>query len=312
MSSPAVPIRFTIALCTCNGAAHLQDQLDSYLVQDHTEWDLWVSDDGSSDGTLVCLEAFASQVRGRHAVRVLNGPRRGAAGNFLSLLCHPELPPGPVALSDQDDVWFPHKLSAAARALEQGGPVTLYGAQSRHVDASLRWIGSSRPPRRTPEFTNALTQNVVSGHSAVLSAEALALVRRAGLPRTAVPYHDWWLSQLISGAGGDLVVSSDEVLFYRQHGSNVMGAHRGPGASARRLAQVFGRSYGDWLEANWSALEAVSDLLQPQAQEILARLKTSPRGTHIGRVRAFAAAGLHRQTSLSQAALYLAALLGRI
>ena len=46
-----------VLLCTFNGQAHLAAQLDSIGAQTHPRWQLWVSDDGSTDGTLALLEA---------------------------------------------------------------------------------------------------------------------------------------------------------------------------------------------------------------------------------------------------------------
>ncbi len=305
------PLRFTILLCTYQGEAHLAAQLQSYLDQTHTAWDLWVSDDGSSDATRSMIAAFRARAGPDRTVRLIDGPGQGATRNFLSLLCHPDLPAGPVALSDQDDVWLPEKLARAAAALAGSAPVTLYGGQSRHVDAALRPIGRSRAPQRPVGFANALTQNVVSGHSTVLSAAAVALVRQAGPPAPDVPYHDWWLYQLISGAGGTVHIDPEPVLLYRQHGGNVMGAHQGLGASLARARMVLGKQYGDWLEANMAALEAVAPLLSDAARATLKTLRAAPRNRPLSRLRAFARAGLYRQTRLNSALLYIAAALGR-
>jgi glycosyltransferase involved in cell wall biosynthesis len=302
--------RITILLCTLNGAAHLEEQLNSYLAQDHPHWDLWVSDDGSTDGTLDVLEEFRRRHGASHDIRVLPGPRRGTAANFLTLLCHPDLPANrPVALSDQDDVWLPGKLTRALAALDRSGPVTLYSGQSFHTDAALRQIGLSRPPRRTPSFRNALTQNVVSGHSLVMDAGALALVRQAGVP-DAVPYHDWWLYQLISGAGGQVRVDTARMIHYRQHGDNAMGAHEGWQATLERVGQVLGRTYGDWIARNTAALDRVADLLTPENRALLAAMRAVPPGP--ARARLLWRLGLYRQTRAATAAFYLAALLGRV
>lgn len=312
---PARP-RITILLCTCNGAAHLAAQLASYLQQDHADWDLWVSDDGSTDATGAILEAFRREHGQGRDIRLLRGPGQGGAMNFLSLLCHPDLPPGPVALSDQDDVWMPHKLSRALDLLERCGPVALYGGQSLHTDAGLRVIGRSDLPSRAPSFRNALMQNIVSGHSATLSAGGLALVRRAGMPQTGipgvpVPYQDWWLYQLISGAGGDVVIDAEPVLYYRQHGGNVMGAHQGPRATLQRVTMVLRRAYGGWIAANLAALSRAEAVLTPDNRRLLAALRVVR--SRSGPVRAFGYArlGLHRQGRLMTACLYLAAAFGR-
>lgn len=303
--------RITILLATYNGAAHLEAQLASYLAQTHEVWDLWVSDDGSTDGTLQLLEDFRRAEGDRREIRIVEGPRRGPAANFLSLLAHPELPPGPVALSDQDDVWLPGKLRLALDALRHVGPVAIYGAQSHHTDARLRRIGRSRVPRKPPSFRNALTQNLVSGHSTVLSAGARDLARRAGVTG-GVPYHDWWLYQLVSGAGGDVVIDRARVLYYRQHGDNAMGAHRGLRPRLVRARQILGRTYADWVAANMAALDRVSGLLTPENRALLEDLADVPPHPGLGRPLAFRRLGLYRQTRLTTASLYLAAALGRV
>lgn len=306
--------RITILMATRDGAAHLQAQLNSFRAQEHGEWDLWVGDDGSTDATREVLEKFRHEERDRREVRLLDGPRQGHAANFLHLLTHPELPPGPVALSDQDDVWLPGKLRLALAALGRAGPVALYGAQSLHTDAALRPLGQSPLPRHPPCFRNALTQNVVSGHSTVLSAGALDLVRRAGRPE-AVPYHDWWLYQLVSGAGGEVVIDPARVLLYRQHDGNAMGAHRGLAARLVRARQVLGRTYAGWIAANLSALEAADargGVLTPENRDVIAALRAAPRRPGPGRALTFRRLGLHRQTGLTTASLYLAAALGRV
>lgn len=87
--------RFTILLCTYQGERHLPAQLESYLAQTYKAWDLWVSDDGSRDATRALIEAFRAEAGPDRTVRIITGPGQGATRNFLSLLCHPDLPPAP-------------------------------------------------------------------------------------------------------------------------------------------------------------------------------------------------------------------------
>jgi glycosyltransferase involved in cell wall biosynthesis len=305
MSHPPLP-RVTIALATRNGAAHLRAQLDSYAAQDHAGWDLWVSDDGSTDATRDILDAFAAEQGAGRTIRILDGPQAGVAANFMSLLCHPDLPEQPVALSDQDDVWRPEKLSLGLRDLGGDAPV-LYGAQSNHVDVALRPIGRSLGGG-VPSFGNALVQNIVSGHSAMLNRAALALVRRAGVPQ-GIPYHDWWLYQLITGAGGRVVVRPDAVLLYRQHDTNAMGSHQGPRAALTRARQVLGRTFGDWVAANTAALRETG-VMTPASETVLSALETET--TPLARLRAFRRHGITRQGRLGTAALHLSVALGRV
>jgi len=298
---PAQTPHITIALCTYNGAEHLRAQLDSYLAQDHKNWSLWVSDDGSTDSTLEILADFARNHGPQHPVRVIEGPQQGVAANYLNLLCHPDFPAGITALSDQDDVWLPEKLGYALQHVPAHEIPCLYGAQSVHVDDTLTPIGASSTRGASPSFPNALVQNIVSGHSAVLSAAALQLVRRAGIARD-VPYHDWWLYQLVTGAGGTVIIDERATLLYRQHTANLMGAHTGWRATWERGMQVLGPTFRDWLDANTAALGACHAVLTPDAQKTLAGFARSPRSPW-----RLARLGVRRQTKFSTACIYLAA-----
>ena len=296
----------TIALCTFNGAKHLRAQLNSYLAQHHTNWSLWVSDDGSEDETLEIISAFSQQHGTLHPVRVVKGPQKGVAANYLSLLCHPGFPAGFTALSDQDDVWQPEKLNYALQHMTCHAAPCLYGAQSVHVDDALNPIGRSSTRGARPSFSNALVQNVVSGHSAVLSPSALKLVRRAGVVAD-IPYHDWWLYLLLAGAGGRIVIDDRATLLYRQHSTNLMGAHIGWRATLERAMQVLGPTFRGWLDANIKALNTCGAVLTPEAQAILAGVSSNPRTPW-----QLARFGIRRQTFLGTAYIYLASITFRL
>lgn len=312
---PALTLpRVTILLCTYNGAAHLEAQLASYVDQTYTSWDLWVSDDGSTDDTMAILLAFQMDHGAGRDIHILKRPdtvsNKGPAGNFMWLLCAPDLPDQAVSISDQDDVWWPDKL---ARGMEQmaarDGPV-LYGAQSVHTNAALNPIGRSTPPPHPPSFGNALVQNIVSGHSAMLNRAGLALVRATGIPQD-IHYHDWWLYQLVTGVGGIVKIDSNKVLFYRQHGDNAMGAHQGLRAALTRLTQVFGHTYGRWIAANTAALDRVPQIT-PEARATLDDLARAPRCIGLKRARYFRRRAIKRQTALAQIFLLIAVVLGRV
>ena len=304
---PALP-RVTILLASYQGAAHLGAQLDSFAAQDHADWALWVSDDGSTDGTRAIVEGFATAHPG-HEIRLVEGPRRGAAANFLSLLCHPDLPAGPVAISDQDDIWYPHKLSHALMALSRMDGPAVYSAQSRHVAADGTPLGLSRIHSGPPSFGNALVQNRVAGHCAVLTPDALALVRAVG--PVEVPFHDWWLYLLLTGAGGTVTVSPEVVLDYRQHGDNVLGAHRGVLAGLARATMVLGPTWRRWQAMNRAALDQAHAHLTPEARALLAALDAAPR-RGLSRAATQARLGITRDRPQATAFLRLAALLGRV
>ncbi len=72
---PLASPKVVILLATRNGAAFIQEQLDSYRTQTYRNWELLVSDDGSTDDTIKIIEEFAKQVPQRVVVR--RGPQIG-------------------------------------------------------------------------------------------------------------------------------------------------------------------------------------------------------------------------------------------
>ena len=300
----------TILLCTRNGMPWLPEQLQSLLEQEHENWSLWISDDGSQDGVLSCREDFAARHPGRIA-RIVSGPCAGSAANFLSLLCHPELPVGLTALCDQDDVWLPQRLSRAVAALrEETGRPAVWAA--RYVVCNEKLAGGtiSRRWLRQPGFPNALLQNILSSHTLTLNAEALRLVIRAG-PR-AVPHHDWWIYLLLSGAGARIIHDDEAVLLYRQHGHNTVGARHGLEARIRRLRWLLDGTFQGWNQRNLFALNEVRDLLTPLSRDLLQQWSTLPEQGHVSRLRRFHTGGFTRQNRVETLAVLAAILLGRI
>jgi hypothetical protein len=308
------PRHIMILLCTYNGARFLPAQLASYLAQTHQNWSLWVSDDGSTDDTLTILRAFQQTHGAAHAVHILQGPQQGhAAANFLALLNHPDLPEGLVALSDQDDIWLPGKLARALRRIpaQSTQQPLQYSAQSLYIDDAGQRCGGSRPPPAAPVFATAMLQNVMAGHSMVLNPAALALTRRVGVPQ-AIAYHDWWLTLLVTAAGGRAICDRLPVTLYRQHGSNVLGAPGGGRAGLYRARRVFSADYGDWVAANARALLRAEACLQPENAAVLRAFLAAPRKAGLARVALLRRLGLHRQTARGTVFCWIAAFLGRL
>lgn len=91
-----------------------------------------------------------------------------------------------------------------------------------------------------------------------------------------------------------------------------MGAHRGLVPRLQRAQQVLGRTYGNWLSANLAALDQVRTLLTPEHRAMIETLRAASRHPGLMRPLTFHQLGLHRQTKLTTANLYLAAAMGRV
>src|SRR6202790_4891462 len=103
--------KVVILLGTLNGAEFLPEQLQSYRDQTHVNWELLVSDDGSTDQTVGLIKAFAKLVPQRVTLR--EGPGQGFWKNFLSMVHLSDVDGEFFAYSDQDDIWAADKLARA-------------------------------------------------------------------------------------------------------------------------------------------------------------------------------------------------------
>lgn len=300
-----------VLMAVFNGAAFLEEQLQSLVDQAHRDWSLLVSDDGSTDRSLDILQDFARAHPGRR-VSVIQGPRAGFAQNFLALVRAAD-PRAPfIAFCDQDDVWMPGKLSRALDRMGKDDRAVLYGGRTELLAQDGRSVGLSPLFRRPPAFQNALVQSIAGGNTMVLNRAGLSVLQRAARDPIHVVSHDWWAYQVISGAGGCVHYDPDPGVLYRQHDANLVGANTGARARLQRLRRLLAGELRDWTEANLIALNAAEAVLTPENRDLLNRFSEMRRARAIGRVRGIWRLGLHRQTRMGQLALIAAAMLRKI
>ena len=212
-------------MCTKNGAPFLADQLKSIAQQSHTDWALFVSDDGSDDDTREILERFAG--RQKQNVVVRSGPGRGACANFLSLAADPTIGADYFAFSDQDDIWHPEKLERALiwLATVRDDVPALHCGRTELMTAEGRVYGLSPLFKRAPAFKNALVQSLAGGNTIVFNRATKKLIEQMGT--LDVVLHDWWTYQLVSAAGGTIRYDPTPMVKYRQHSQSQIGSNLG-------------------------------------------------------------------------------------
>jgi glycosyltransferase involved in cell wall biosynthesis len=246
--------RVSVALCTCNGAAFIEQQIDTICRQTLPAAEIVLRDDASDDDTVA--RALAAWERCRREIpqatpelRIgVHARRLGVTQNFASALaeCGEDL----IALSDQDDIWHPNRLARlVARMHGQPDTLLLHG-NARLIDAAGRPLGITlfealalsdaerEAIARGREFDVLLDRNVVTGAATILRRSLLA----TALPIPLHWLHDEWLGA-IAAALGAVDVEEELLLDYRQHSGNQIGAERETfGAAVRRAV----RPRGNW------------------------------------------------------------------
>ena len=156
----------SIIMPSYNAAETIVDSIKSVQQQDYRDWELLVTDDGSSDDTVELVRKLAS-LDPRINIQV-NSVNSGAGfsrnqsikrsiGKYIAFL-------------DADDLWLPNKLSTQVTYMEQTGAVFSYTAYQKFSDAGLG--GIIIPPCRVT-YKKLLRGSVIGCLTAMFNAEAL-------------------------------------------------------------------------------------------------------------------------------------------
>lgn len=121
---------FSIVMPSYNHAAYVAATIESVITQTFTDWELWIVDDGSTDGSAAIVDEWAAKDERIHALHQANaGP--AAARNAGVARCRAQW----IAFIDSDDVFYPHALQAYADFIAANPEATfIYGYRHRLND----------------------------------------------------------------------------------------------------------------------------------------------------------------------------------
>lgn len=217
--------KVAVLMSTYNGEKFPREQIDSILAQKDVEVSLYIRDDMSSDGTVALLQEYT---RNNSNIHLNCGKKNLNVGNsFMKLVYSVPDSADYYALSDQDDIWLPDKLSVAIAMLEESGNC-LYASNQENVDKD----GNSMGLRYQNESIHLLpaeivSKNMLAGCTMVFPLSFKRLLsdenRRPSSLLLRKRIHDVWIATVASVAGG---ICYDERSFiqYRQHENNVVGS----------------------------------------------------------------------------------------
>lgn len=297
-------------MCTYNPGPFFAEQLESIASQSLKPSSLWISDDSEPS---VALPLELNHVQVDVKARVLRGPRRGFAANFLSVVCHPQVDGDFFAFSDQDDIWVPDKLRVAVDELGRVPADTpaVYCGRTLLVTEDNEEIGQSPRFCRRPSFANALVQSIAGGNTMVLNRAARELVIKAG--QQEIVSHDWWVYLLVSGAGGVVIYDDKPTIRYRQHDTNLVGGHTSFASHLARVRQLLLHDrFKNWNEMNMRALGEVQHMLTDSHRQTLKDFIAARSGGVLHRFRYLKKSGVYRQTPMGNLGLLIATLTGKI
>lgn len=244
----------SVALCTYNGEAYLETQLQSLLKQSRLPAELVVCDDDSTDQTRTILEQFAA--RAPFPVKMVrNENRLGYNKNFEKAfsLCSGEV----IFICDQDDYWLPEKIQTLTDYLIQHPETDLVFTNAVIADSALNDTGRLfwdtvrfTPPvrerwRRGEAMEVLLDGNRVMGCTAVLRRRLLASF--LPIPPLTAYIYDGWMG-LVAAAKGTIDFYEKPLIWYRTHEKQQVGTRPPAAGKAVSLKDRFARPHAEKLE----------------------------------------------------------------
>ena len=220
-------LSISVAMCTFNGAPFLGTQLKSIADQERPPDEIVICDDGSSDGSIEMLSEFAQRAPCSTRV-VVNDDNLGSTRNFEKAisLCKGAV----VALADQDDVWYRHKLRSIENAFLQSTETALAFSDADLIDDDSQCVPGHLWP--TFAFDRSEQRKCANGDALavllrhpVVTGATMAFRREyfeflAPIPANQI--HDRWISLLLA-VQGKFAVISDRLIQYRRHAGQQVG-----------------------------------------------------------------------------------------
>lgn len=300
-----------IAICMASyqpDPKRLMRQIESILCQSYQNWVLIISDDASENARFQELETIAN-LDPRRIRLIRNLDRVGYYHNFERALLRVPASATMVALSDQDDAWYPEKLQRLVSRLSLEDAPALVYSDMRIVDESSALLANSFWGARKNEyrdFDSLLLNNTVTGAATLFRRELLETL----LPfpqKVGEMFHDHWLA-CVARSVGKLAYIDEPLYDYYQYQDSVIGHRLTPLADSTLVS-------GDqWEKREWGyindclRIQLIADTLKLRSPDIAGNaslnlmnggiwsmvklLKTYLKGRVLGRTRGGVELGL--------------------
>lgn len=208
-------MKVSVCVASYNGAKFISEQLASIIesleYSGVDEFEVLVSDDGSTDNTLEVIQSVF-----RREIKILVGPRQGLIKNFEYLIS--KASGAFIFLSDQDDVWRKEKVK---KCLENLYDHDLLVSDAVVVDESLNVLQESlfEVNGSGAGFYKNLFRNSYVGCCMCFKRDVLVGIGGLPFPRK-LPMHDWWIG-LLFNKKAKVKFLTDRLVLYRRHENNV-------------------------------------------------------------------------------------------
>ncbi|PJZ16662.1 hypothetical protein BHU41_09320 [Lactobacillus crispatus] len=213
-------MKVAILMSTYNGENYLQQQIDSIVNQDYSEWQLYIRDDGSTDDTLNIIETSILRDDRIHFIQDKYS-HLGPKNSFLYLLKNIEA--DFYFFADQDDFWKSNKFTCMLKEFNSSDQPELVYCSLQCTNKDLKPIDLDLNKMvGTVSGKNRFIWNDIPGCTMAINSALRDKTINYAISNDNIVMHDWWLA-LIAEVFGKIKFVNLPLVLYRQHGNNVVG-----------------------------------------------------------------------------------------
>lgn len=214
-------------VCTYNGEKYISSQLTSIIKQSVSPDFILIIDDCSDDRTVEKARMILSTYK--NPFRIIKKKTNLGLKNSIEIAVN-TIENDWILFADQDDVWKPNKVEEFSIAISHNKNANLIFTDAIVTDTELQpidslWNRVQFTPNEWP-LVNSLDKSILFRRNVVTGATmgVKTTFAKSCLPIVDIPYvlHDYWfaLNGLLTQS---IVAIPNELISYRQHGSNTVG-----------------------------------------------------------------------------------------
>jgi GT2 family glycosyltransferase len=207
--------KVSVCMAAFNGGRYIEAQMASILPQLGSKDELIIVDDISQDDTVTKIIAMKdARIR-----LICHEKTLGVTGTFEEAIRHAT---GDILfLSDDDDIWAPHKVHLYLSAFARDPKVNVVTSEVALIDSEGRSYVDARATRRRP-FRAGFFRNILRNRyqGSTMAFRSTLLGEILPIPRGHLFLHDAWIGTLNDRIGGRTTFLPQTLLFYRRHGNN--------------------------------------------------------------------------------------------
>ena len=303
-----------IIMCTKNGELFIDEQLNSIKNQKYKNFDLYITDNSSSDETKDKINLFIRK-NPNYNIFLSDGNDKHFANNFIELAKNIKKRYSYYAFCDQDDIWEDFHIMRCIETLRKKNiekTPALLCSSTILINSCGDVIGNSKAFRKPTSFENAIVQSIAGGNTMVFNYHAYILLRMINTDDKRIPSHDWLLYLLVTSHSGKVKYQREPSVRYRQHSKNAIGSNKGFKALFIRARMAYNGQWKEWIKINNYILLNCPDLSNNAFQKIYMFENMRTNKNIIKRLLMLKKLRIYRQSFFGNISLFMSVIFKKI